>query len=66
MKRITAALIIWIGAVVVMLWITDWYTSIPIVKLSALTSECVDVEDPDDRYTCQTVPRWPTLTRWVP
>ena len=48
------------------MWLADWYTEIPIVERSTATRECVDVDDPVHRYTCQTVPDWPTLTRWVP
>lgn len=43
-----------------------WYTSLPIVERSHSTGECVEVNDPDNRYTCETVPDWPTLTTWVP
>ena len=47
-------------------WIVAWYVWIPIVDRSTATGACVGVNDPLHRYTCQTVPDWPTLTRWVP
>ena len=60
---------VWVAAiltVLIMCWLADWYTALPIVDLSTATGECVGVDDPAHRYTCQTVPDWPTLTRWVP
>ena len=44
----------------------EWYLDLPVVHRSTATGECVSVDAPEHRYTCQTVPDWPTLTRWVP
>ena len=66
MRQTVAAVVAWTAAAVLLLWAADWYTSLPIVDRSTATGECVDVDDPAHRYTCQTVPDWPALTRWVP
>ena len=66
MRRTAAAVVTATAAVAFMLWVAVWYTAIPIIERSVITRECVDVDDLDHRYTCQTVPDWPTLTRWVP
>ena len=66
MRQTAAAVVTWAAAAVLLLWGADWYASLPIVERSTITRACVDVDDPESRYTCQTVPDWPTLTRWVP
>ena len=66
MRRTVAAVVTWATAAVLLLWWASWYALLPIVDLSTATGECVDVDDLEHRYTCQTVPDWPTLTRWVP
>ena len=50
----------------IILGLVNWYTSLPIIDRSTATGACAEVDDPESRYTCQTVPDWPTLTRWVP
>ena len=66
MRRKAAAVILAIAAALMMSWYADWYLSIPVVDRSMTTQRCVRVSYPEHRYTCQTVPDWPTLTRWVP
>ena len=66
MKQAGAAVVILAAAAIFFLGAAYWHASLPVVDRSTATGKCVDVDDPAHRYTCQTVPGWPTLTRWVP
>ena len=66
MRQAGAALVIWTAAAFLCIWVTYCATLLPVVDRSTATGECVGVSYPESRYTCQTVPDWPTLTRWVP
>ena len=66
MRHTAATVVTWAAVAGLAIWLADWYTALPIVDWSTATGECVSVDDPEHRYTCQTVPDWPTLTRWVP
>ena len=66
MKQAVAAVVILAAAAFFFLGAAYWHASLPVVDRSTSTGECVGVSYPESRYTCQTVPDWPTLTRWVP
>ena len=66
MRKAGATVAIGAAAAFLFLWASYWHASLPVVDRSTSTGECVSVDYPESRYTCQTVPDWPTLTRWVP
>ena len=65
-RQTAVAVVIWAAAAIFFLGAAYWLASLPVVDRSTSTGECVGVGYPESRYTCQTVPDWPTLTRWVP
>ena len=66
MRQTAAAVVIWAAAACLLLGAAYWHASLPVVDRSTATGKCVGVSYPESSYTCQTVPDWPTLTRWVP
>ena len=65
MRKLLIGIAWTIAAGLVLLASIAWYFDVPLVSRSTLTGECVSVEHPSRQYTCETVPSWPQVTRWV-